>query len=115
MDAPRSPYLVVLTTVGSEDDAKALVRALVDGRHVACGTILPGATSVYRWQGSVAEESEVLVVLKTAGDRWETLERAVQRLHPYDVPELVALPVTAGLEAYLEWVSTETRTEGRAS
>jgi periplasmic divalent cation tolerance protein len=99
--------LVVLTTLSSLDDARRLVRALVDERLVACGTALPGGTSVYRWEGAVREEPEVLVVLKTMSSRWDALRDAVRRLHPYDVPELLALPVTDGAEAYLGWLAAE--------
>jgi periplasmic divalent cation tolerance protein len=101
-------YLVVLTTLGSLADARELLRRLVDERLVACGTILPGVTSIYRWSGSVTEESEVVVLLKTHKRRWKALQQAVAAHHPYEVPELLALPVTAGLDRYLGWVSLET-------
>ena len=101
-------HLLVLTTLESEDDATRLVRALLERRLVACGTILPGATSLYRWQGAVNEAREVVVLLKTQRVRWDALEAAVRELHPYDVPELIAIPVDAGLVAYLEWVNAET-------
>jgi periplasmic divalent cation tolerance protein len=101
-------FLVALTTLGSVDDARRLVRSLVDDRLVACGTILEGATSVYRWEGNVTEDREVVVIFKTRLDRWTELAEAVNARHPYDVPELLALPVGSGLEAYLRWVETET-------
>ncbi|HUL02721.1 MAG TPA: divalent-cation tolerance protein CutA [Gemmatimonadales bacterium] len=99
--------LVVLTTLGSVDDARKLVRALVDQRVIACGTMLPGAQSIYRWEGSVKEESEVVVLLKTDASKWDALAAAVRRLHPYQVPELLALPVHRGLDRYLAWVTSE--------
>jgi len=101
-------YVVALTTLGNPDQAKALVRRLVDERLIACGTVLPRATSVYRWHGQVTEEEEVVVLLKTAMSRWPALEAAVKTQHPYEVPELLALPVTAGLDRYLEWIGSET-------
>src|SRR5258708_3935383 len=82
--------LVVLTTLASADEARAFVRALVDARLVACGTLLPGATSIYRWEGSITEEPEVVVLLKTDAARWDALAAAVQQRHPYHVPEPVA-------------------------
>jgi periplasmic divalent cation tolerance protein len=67
-----------------------------------------GATSIFRWEGSVKEEQEVLVLLKTKRARWNDLEAAIKRRHPYQVPELLGLPVEAGLAAYLDWVNQET-------
>ena len=100
--------LVVMTTVASADEAVALVRSLLDRRLVACGTLLPGARSLYRWEGKIADEQEVVVLLKTHSARLEALESAFAELHPYKVPELLALPVNAGLDKYLAWISTET-------
>ena len=100
-------YVVVLTTLDNAAEARSLVRRLVDQRLIACGTVLPGATSVYRWRGDVTEEHEVVVLMKTVRSRWDALRAAVAEHHPYDVPELLALPVGAGLEPYLAWVSEE--------
>lgn len=99
--------LVVLTTLGSADEARALVRALVDARLVACGTIVPGAASIYRWKGEVKEDSEVVVLLKTEAARWDALAALVRERHPYEVPELLALPADRGLDAYLHWLAAE--------
>jgi periplasmic divalent cation tolerance protein len=105
---PHTDAIVVLTTLASTDEAAELVRALLDRRLVACGTILPGARSLYRWQGRIADEQEAVVLLKTRSGRLEALEAALGELHPYKVPELLALPVGAGLEKYLEWIAAET-------
>jgi periplasmic divalent cation tolerance protein len=105
---PHTDAIIVLTTVASEDEAVRLVRTLLDRRLVACGTLLPGARSMYRWQGKVADEREVVVMLKTRSARLESLQNAFGDLHPYKVPELLALPVSAGLDKYLEWINTET-------
>jgi len=99
--------LVAITALGNEADARALVTALVQDRLIACGTLLSGARSIYRWEGSVREESEVVVLLKTDAAKWDALRVAVERHHPYDVPELLALPVTHGLERYLSWLASE--------
>jgi periplasmic divalent cation tolerance protein len=101
-----------LTTLPDREAAAAMVRALVERRLVACGTLLDGVTSVYRWEGVTEEAREVQVFLKTSTGRWNALQDAVDELHPYDVPELLALPVTAGLPAYLAWVGRETMPEG---
>ncbi len=100
--------IVILTTVASADEAVALIRALLDRRLIACGNILPGVRSLYRWEGKVADEQEVIVLLKTRASRVEALEMAFGELHPYRVPELLALPVSAGLHKYLEWIDDET-------
>jgi periplasmic divalent cation tolerance protein len=105
---PQSEALVVLTTVANADEAGRLVRSLLERRLVACGTILPGARSLYRWEGKIADESEVVVLLKTQRARLEGLEVAFGELHPYKVPELLAMPVHAGLEKYLSWINSET-------
>src|SRR5579863_1160214 len=100
--------VVVLTTVATEDEALALVRALLDRRLIACGTLLPGARSLYRWEERVADELEVVVLLKTRSERVPAVEAAFAELHPYKVPELLALPVSAGMEQYLGWIGRET-------
>ena len=105
---PHTDAIVVLTTVASEEEAVQLVRALLDRRLIACGTVLPAGRSLYRWQGKIADEKEVVVMLKTRSARLETLTSAFGELHPYKVPELLALPVASGLEKYLEWINGET-------
>lgn len=99
--------LVVITALGNEADARTLVTALVEDRLIACGTLFGGARSIYRWEGRVREESEVVVLLKTDVTKWDALRAAVTQRHPYQVPELLALPVTHGLEPYLAWLASE--------
>ena len=96
-----------LSTLGTEADARALITALLADRLIACGTLLPGARSIYRWEGKATEEPEVVVLLKTDVAKWDALRTAVERHHPYQVPELLALPVTHGLERYLSWLTSE--------
>ena len=109
-----SEPLVALTTLETPSQAEALVRQLVDDRLVACGTVLPGATSIYRWEGAVETANETVVLLKTTGARWTDLVAAVERHHPYSVPELLALPVAAGLPTYLAWLASATGPETAA-
>ena len=104
----RTEALVVLTTVANDIEAEQLVRALLERRLIACGTILPQARSLYRWNDAVADEREVVVLLKSHRERIEALEQAFEELHPYKVPELLALPVSAGLRKYLAWIGDET-------
>ena len=99
---------MALTTTPTAESGRALVRALVERRLVACGTVVPGCGSVYRWRGAIEEQDEALVVLKTTAARWPELSQTLPRLHPYEVPELVALPVVAAHAPYLEWLSAET-------
>lgn len=105
---PHADAMVVMTTVASSDEAVTLVRALLERRLIACGTLLPGSRSLYRWEGKVADEQEVVILLKTRSARLESLQEAFAELHPYKVPELLALPVEAGLDRYLSWINTET-------
>ena len=105
---PHTDAIVVLTTVASNDEAVQLVRSLLERRIIACGTIMPAARSLYRWEGKIADENEVVVLLKTRSARIESLEMAFSELHPYRVPELLAIPVAAGTQKYLAWISGET-------
>lgn len=106
--APRTDAVVVLTTVANVEEAAGLIRALVERRLVACGTMLPGARSIYRWEGKIADEHEVVILLKTRAAQLDSLEVAFGELHPYRVPELLALPVASGLGKYLGWIEAET-------
>lgn len=105
---PHTDAIVVMTTLASVEDAVKLVQTLLERRLIACGSVLPGARSLYRWQGKIADEQEAVVLLKTRAARLETLQLAFDELHPYKVPELIALPVTAGNSKYLDWINGET-------
>jgi periplasmic divalent cation tolerance protein len=100
--------LVVLVTVPTADQAAELARALVEARLAACGNIVPGLRSIYRWEGKVHDEAEALLVLKTTRGRYAALRDRILALHPYEVPEVLALPVEAGSARYLAWVGAET-------
>ncbi len=99
--------LVVLVTAPDAEVAARLARALVEDRLAACGNVLPGLRSIYRWEGQVHDEPEALLLLKTTRARFEALREAVLRLHPYQVPEVIALPVEAGSAPYLAWLSAQ--------
>ena len=96
--------LLVFSTFATEEDAARLVRALVEERLIACGNLLPGARSLYRWKGGVADEREVVAILKTRRQDWAALLSRLHELHPYDVPECVAVRVAAGAPKYLAWL-----------
>ena len=100
--------LLVLTNCPDEATANALALALIEDRLAACVNILPRVQSIYRWQGAVESASEIPLLIKSTVGRYAELEAAIRARHPYDVPEIIALPITQGLPAYLNWVATET-------
>jgi periplasmic divalent cation tolerance protein len=106
--ADEESFLVVFTTLGTVEEARDFVQELVRRKLVACGTILPNATSIYRWEGAITEAVESVVLLKTRRDRWQDLMNATGALHPYKVPELLGVPVNCGLDRYLRWIADET-------
>jgi len=97
--------LVVLTTAGSEEQAAAIARGLVERRLAACVTVLPTNCSVYRWQGELVEEEEKLLLVKTAERLFSRVRDAIRELHSYEVPEVLALPVADGDPTYLRWLA----------
>ena len=96
--------LVVLSTVGKAEDAERIGRALVERGLAACVNVLPAVTSIYRWKGKLEKEEERLLLIKTRADRFAALERALVSLHPYEVPEVIALPIADGHRPYLAWL-----------
>src|SRR5512134_953964 len=100
--------LVVLVTTPDAAKAAEIARILVEERLAACGNVLPGLRSVYRWEGKVHDEGEALLLLKTTRARFEALRARVVALHPYQVPEVMALAVEAGDAPYLGWIAGET-------
>lgn len=102
---------VVLVTVPDAYRGREIGRRLVEERLAACVNVLPGATSIYRWEGEVMEEPEALLVVKTTAPRLAALRERLVLLHPYDVPELLALPVEDGLPDYLEWLGASVAPE----
>ena len=98
-------FQVVLTTAGSDEEARAIAGALVRRRLAACVNILPGARSVYRWKGEIQEDEERLLLIKSSRRLFPAVREAIRELHSYDVPELLALPVEDGDPAYLGWLA----------
>lgn len=95
---------IVVSTAGSPEEAAKIAHELVERRLAACVSRLPGLVSVYRWQGAVEEAGEVLLLIKTSGERLAALETALREMHSYEVPEFLVLPVSVGSDAYLEWL-----------
>src|SRR5574343_120654 len=99
---------LVITNCPDEETANRIALAIVEAKLAACVNILPRVQSVYRWQGAVESAAEVPLLIKTTAAAYPALETAIRELHPYDVPEIIALPIAAGLPAYLNWVAAET-------
>jgi periplasmic divalent cation tolerance protein len=105
--------IVVLVTAPFEEQAMDLGRRLVDERLAACVTVVPSVTSIFTWQGKREEAAESLLMIKTRRDAYQTLQQRVLELHPYSVPEVLAVSVDAGAPAYLQWVHDSVLVEGR--
>lgn len=101
--------LVVLTNCPDEDSAQRIAAALVANRLAACVNRLAPVESTYRWQGRVERATEVPLLIKCTHERYPAVEEAIRQLHPYTVPEIVAMPVMAGFGPYLRWVAEETK------
>jgi periplasmic divalent cation tolerance protein len=97
--------VVVFTTFPDQETARRIVRTLVDERLIACGNLVPGVESIYRWKGDVETANEVFAVLKTEQARYVGLEGRLKELHPYEVPECIMLRVRDGLPDYLRWLT----------
>ena len=100
--------LLVLTNCPDEEVANAIALAVVEAQLAACVNILPRAQSIYRWQGAVESATEIPLFIKSTAANYPALEKLIVRLHPYETPEIFALPITQGLAAYLNWVAAET-------
>ena len=108
------PVLLVLTNMPDADSASSLARALVESRLAACVNLMPAVQSVYRWQGEIEQAAEITLFIKTTQRHYPQLQQAIVSAHPYDVPEVIALPVAAGHAPYLHWVATETGQDDHA-
>jgi periplasmic divalent cation tolerance protein len=106
--------IFVMTNVPDTATARSLARALVEQKLAACVNCLPVVQSVYRWRGAVEETAEVSLLIKTRAMRYAALEAAIRAQHPYEVPEILAIAVTDGLPAYLQWICDETMDEKNA-
>lgn len=106
-----SEPLLVLITAGSQEEAESIANALVAERLAACVNLVPGITSVYRWQGEVQRDQEWLLVVKSRRDVLDDLVQRVKELHSYDLPETIALPLVGGSAPYLDWLVGEVRGE----
>jgi periplasmic divalent cation tolerance protein len=101
--------LLVITNLPSRESAEKLAAQLVEGHLAACVNLLAPCRSTYRWQGKLQHDEEYPLLIKTTRDRYAALEKAIQAGHPYELPEIIAVPITTGLTAYLDWVEAETQ------
>lgn len=103
--------LIVITNTPDRDVALKIARALIERRLAACVNILAECTSIYRWQGKLETATEVPLMIKTRAAIYDDVEAAIKSLHPYELPEIVAVPIERGLPDFLEWINAETVTE----
>lgn len=109
----KEKAFVVLCTCPDEAIARQLAHRLVDERLAACVNRVPGLVSTYAWEGAVQEDREVLLIIKTLTDALPALQQRLRELHPYEVPEVIALPIEGGSERYLSWLADSVRRPGR--
>ena len=107
----QSKHLLVLTTCPGTITAKKIANDLVIAKLAACVQIIPGVQSFFRWVGKVDNSEEILLLIKTTADRYPALQDRITSLHPYDLPEIVTIPINGGLEGYLAWIETNTSSE----
>ena len=100
--------LLTITTITDIDKGKLLERQIIDNQLAACCNIMPRVTSIYRWKGELCEDQECLLVIKTVETRFKQISEFIKQQHPYETPELIALPVTKSTQEYLSWVIQET-------
>lgn len=105
---PYMETILVISNLPDQASAAKLAAILIEQRLAACVNVQSPCASVYRWQGQVETATEVPVFIKTTRDRYAALEQAIKAHHPYELPEIIAVPLVAGLPAYLDWVRTET-------
>ena len=99
--------ILVLCTTDSPELARRIASALVEAGEAACVNIVPGVRSVYRWQGKLCDEAELVMLIKTTLERFEAVRERIRKLHTYEVPEIIALSITAGDAAYLRWLADQ--------
>ena len=103
--------VIVYTTCGNITEAESIARNLIDNRLAACVNVVPGLLSYYRWQGKVENDTELLLMIKTAGNLIDEVRNALETLHSYDLPEMIVLPIIGGSPNYLEWLEQEVQPE----
>lgn len=103
--ATTSTHLLVVCTCPSHDEAKKLAKLIINGRLAACVNLIHGVTSIYAWKDTIAEDNEVILLIKTTRESYSALEQAIVNHHPYELPEVIAVGVERGYPEYLDWIS----------
>jgi len=109
MKKSAGQVLVILVTTVNQEEAVRIGKEMVNAKLAACANVIPRIQSIYRWNGKVIQEEEVLLILKSVKPRYRALEKAIKAMHAYEIPEIIALPVKEGLGRYIGWVGRETR------
>jgi periplasmic divalent cation tolerance protein len=104
----RQDLIVVVTSVGTEDQALDIAHALVRGRHAACVNLIPNVHSIYRWKGRVCDDGEYLLLIKTRGSHFESVRETIQKINTYELPEVLAYRVDETSPAFAQWISKMT-------
>uniref|UniRef100_A0A0N4ZJW3 Divalent-cation tolerance protein CutA n=1 Tax=Parastrongyloides trichosuri TaxID=131310 RepID=A0A0N4ZJW3_PARTI len=102
-------FSVIYVTVPKMEVAKTIARNVVESKLAACVNIIPGVTSVYSWKGNIEEDQELLLIIKTKTNLLEELKKEIVKIHPYEVPEFISLPIEHGSEPYLKWIGEQTK------
>ena len=101
-------FIVIFCTVSPKEEAKNIAKAIIEKKLAACANIIEGITSIYEWEGEICTEEECLMIIKTKKKIFSRIKEEIVSLHPYEVPEIISLPITEGLESYLSWVDKNT-------
>ncbi len=101
-------YCIIQSTTANEEEAKKIARHLVEKKLIACCSIIPTVTSIYRWKDEITEDNEVLMIMKTKAELYSKVEKEIKKLHSYEVPEIICIPINAGSKEYLNWIDEQT-------
>jgi len=101
-------FIIILVTTSSEEEGRKIAQALIEKRFAACVNLIKDIESIYRWKGKISDEREILILIKTRKKLYKSVEEEVKKLHSYEVPEIVALPIISGSKDYLYWIDSET-------
>ncbi len=104
-------FIIVFCTTPGKDSAEKIARSLVEKRLAACANIVDNITSIYRWKGEICRDDEAMLLIKTTADAYEALEKEIKARHPYDTPEIVALPLLKGSAEYLKWIGESLKSD----
>jgi periplasmic divalent cation tolerance protein len=101
-------FIIILVTTSSEEEGRKIAQALIEKRFAACVNLIKDIESIYRWKGKISDEKEILMMIKTRKKLYKSVEDEVKKLHSYEVPEIIALPISSGSKDYLYWMDSET-------